>query len=354
MKFIDKKISNTYYQIYIIIDGKEKKNIINLVKQDLLIYQKEQLQEQISLYKSIVKNTNSELSIEKYHQLKHELENLNLDNIICDNKDLEEGLGDNILKDVIEHIEKLNIIQVLSQDTSIIGSLIDHNPITVIYSFCYISKNHNIKFPLKKGNPYLFTNKDIDMIQTEILIANKFYKKHKVIYSTEFSDLQFSYMCEDDMKFNLYMDISEIESRFHIDRNELIGLERNKYLLKNKENKNCIINIKEIYDKEVYDITDEIVKKINYLNTKTVKELRQKINDIFSFIYNINSNVTSTLQNLADINDFEIDSYVQEHYKKISGNEYNDDMYEDIKMNYITSYIFANFECTIEEYFFYL
>ena len=127
------------------------------------------------------------------------------------------------------------------------------------------------------------------------------------------------------------------------------------YLVKNRDNQNCIINIKEIYDKDVYDITDEIVKKINYLNTKTVKELRNKIDDVFSFIYNINSNVMSILQNMAKINNFKIDNYVTEHYKKIMEvDEISDQIYEDIKISYITSYIFGTSDITIDEYFFYL
>lgn len=355
MKFIDKKISDTYFQIYILIDSKEKKNIINLVKNDLLVFEKEQLQEQMNLYKSISKNTNSEQSLEKYNKIKKDLDNLNINNVSFNKEDLENGLCDHILKDIIMHLEELDIIQVLVQDTSIIGSLTDNNPLTVVYSFCYIPKDIKIKYPIQKGNAYLFTKKDIDMIQTEMLIANKLYKKHKVIYSTEFSDLLFSYMCEDDMRFDLYMDISEIESKFQIDRNDLVGLQRNKYLLKNKDNQNCIISIKEIYDKDVYDITDEIVKKINYLNTKTVKELRNKIDDVFSFIYNINSNVMSILQNMAKINNFKIDNYVTEHYKKIMEvDEITDQIYEDIKISYITSYIFATSDITIDEYFFYL
>lgn len=355
MKFIDKKISDTYFQIYILIDSKEKKNIINLVKNDLLVFEKEQLQEQMNLYKSISKNTNSEQSLGKYNKIKKDLDNLNINNVSFNKEDLENGLCDHILKDIIMHLEELDIIQVLVQDTSIIGSFTDNNPLTVVYSFCYIPKDIKIKYPIQKGNAYLFTTKDIDMIQTEMLIANKLYKKHKVIYSTEFSDLLFSYMCEDDMRFDLYMDISEIESKFQIDRNELVGLQRNKYLLKNKDNQNCIISIKEIYDKDVYDITDEIVKKIYYLNTKTVKELRNKIDDVFSFIYNINSNVMSILQNMAKINNFKIDNYVTEHYKKIMEvDEITDQIYEDIKISYITSYIFATSDITIDEYFFYL
>ena len=126
--------------------------------------------------------------------VKKDLDNLNINNVSFNKEDLENGLCDHILKDIIMHLEELDIIQVLVQDTSIIGSLTDNNPLTVVYSFCYIPKDIKIKYPIQKGNAYLFTTKDIDMIQTEMLIANKLYKKHKVIYSTEFSDLLFSYM----------------------------------------------------------------------------------------------------------------------------------------------------------------
>ena len=355
MKFIDKPISDSYYQIYIILDSKEKKEIVTYIKEQLMIPKKEELKEQIKLFKSINENSNSEQSLEKLNKLKEEFKLLSIDNITYKTSELESYICDYIQKDVIEHTESLNIIQVFSQDNNFIGNISDNNPLTIVYSFCYISKNYNMKYPKTKGNAYLFTSKDIDMIQTEMLIANKFYDKHKVLYSTEFSDLHFSYMCEDDMKLNLYMDISEIEGKFHIDRKELIGLERNKYLIKNKDNQNCIINIKEIYDKNVFDMTDEIAKKINYLNTKTTKELRKKIEEVYSYIYNINSNVTSILQNIVRINDFNIDDYVLDHFKKTTELESIDEQtYEEMKLNFVTNYIFGICDINIEKYFFYL
>lgn len=355
MKFIDKKISDSYYQIYIILDSKEKKEIINLIKEELLNSKKEELKDQLRLFKSINATTNSAQSLEKVNNLNKELNNISINNMIYKTNEIESRLYEYIQKDVISHTEDLGVIQVFSQDNSYIGNLNDNNPITIVYSFCYVSKQYNIVYPKTKGNAYLFTSKDVDMIQTEMLIANKFYHKHKVLFSTEFSDLEFSYMCEDDMKFNLYMDISEIEGKFQIDRSELIGLERNKYLVKNRENQNCIINIKEIYDKDVFDMNDEIAKKINYLNTKTVKELRKKIEEVYSFIYNINSNVTSILQNLVKINTFNIDNYVIEHFKRISEiEEINDQIFEEMKMNFVTGYIFGICDINIEKYFFYL
>jgi len=355
MKFIDKKVSDSYYQIYILLDSKEKKEIVTSIKEQLLITKKEELKKQIELFKNINKSSNTEQSLDKLNKLKEELKLLTINNMSYKSSDLESYISDYIQKDVINHTESLDIIQIFSQDNSFIGNFNDNNPLTIVYSFCYVPKDYEITYPKNKGNAYLFTSRDVDMIQTEMLIANKFYDKHKVLYSTEFSDLQFSYMCEDDMKFNLYMDISEIEGKFQIDRSELIGLERNKYLVKNKDNQDCIINIKEIYDKNVMELTDEIVKKINYLNTKTVKELRKKIEEIYSFIYNINSNVTSILQALTKINDFNIDNYVLEHLKKISNlEEIDEQTYEEMKLNFVTGYIFGVCDVNIENYYFYL
>jgi hypothetical protein len=58
------------------------------------------------------------------------------------------------------------------------------------------------------------------------------------------------------------------------------------------------------------------VKKINFLNSRTIEELRKNIEDVYSYIYNINSNVTSILQGIIEVNDFKIDEYVKKHYFK--------------------------------------
>jgi hypothetical protein len=65
MKFIDKKISDSYYQVYIIFDLKEKKSILNSIKEELVYLKKEELKDQIKLYNSINKNGNSSYSFEK-------------------------------------------------------------------------------------------------------------------------------------------------------------------------------------------------------------------------------------------------------------------------------------------------
>ena len=358
MKFIDKKISDTYFQLYIILNVKEKKSLITNIKNEILINQKEDLKEQINIYKTINKTTNTNVSKDKLNELTEKYNSLNINNLEYNQKEIEEKLTDEILKDIIDHISSINLIQVFQGDIQTIGSIDDNNPLTLIYSFCYISYDYNLILPKQKGNTYLFTSKDTDMIQTEMMIAQKLYTKEKVEKVSEFSDLLFSYMCRDDMKFNLYMDISEIEHNFNIDRSELIDLDRNKYLVYNRDKEKCILNIKEIYDKQVFDITDEYVKKINFLNSRTIEELRKNIEDVYSYIYNINSNVTSILQGTIEVNDFKIDEYVKKHYfKQIDEEEtenISNEIMDEIKLSFITSYIFSKYDINIDNYIFYL
>lgn len=358
MKFIDKKISDTYFQLYIILNVKEKKSLITNIKNEILINQKEDLKEQINIYKTINKTTNTDVSKDKLNELTEKYNSLNINNLEYNQKEIEEKLTDEILKDIIDHISSINLIQVFQGDIQTIGSIDDNNPLTLIYSFCYISYDYNLILPKQKGNTYLFTSKDTDMIQTEMMIAQKLYTKEKVEKVSEFSDLLFSYMCRDDMKFNLYMDISEIEHNFNIDRSELIDLDRNKYLVYNRDKEKCILNIKEIYDKQVFDITDEYVKKINFLNSRTIEELRKNIEDVYSYIYNINSNVTSILQGIIEVNDFKIDEYVKKHYfKQIDEEEtenISNEIMDEIKLSFITSYIFSKYDINIDNYIFYL
>ncbi len=358
MKFLDKRINDSYYQLYIILNAKEKKEILIKIKSELFNNKKNEINNQICLYKSILKTAMTNMPKERIKSLNDQLHTMKIDNIEYDIKDIEMRICQYIMKDIFNHLDQLKIIQVFENDLSLIGSLLDNNSLTIVYSFCYIPYDYQIVYPKNKGNAYFFTNKDIDMIQTEMMIANKMYTKVKVNKVSEFSDILFSYMHEDDMLFNLYMDISEVESKFNIDRSQLLELDRNKYLVYNINNEKCIINIKEIYDKKVFDINDDLVKKINFNNTKTVEELRKTIKDIFSFIYNLKSNVFSILQNMINLNNFPINEYTLKHYLMQSGEEYNkefEDKYiDDMKASYITSYIFTKYDINIDKYIDYL
>lgn len=355
MKFVDKKISNFFFQCYIILDSKEKMDIITKIRQDELEIKKQEIQEKIKLYKNINKSSNSEKSKNKYIELVNKLHSLTIDSITLDIDSVPYQICESILRDIIVHLTEINVIQVLNYDASMIGKLEDLAPLTIVYSFPYISGDYAIEYPKTKGNGYLFTNKDVDMIQTELLIANNLYKKNKVSVSTEFSDLSFTYICDDDFSLNNCMDINQISEKYNIEREQLIGLERSNYMLSNNLGQKCIINVKEIYDKSVVDLNDEIVKKMNYLNTKTVKELRKKIFDVFSFIYNVNSNVMSIIENFAKVNNFSFDDYCLNHYLKIMEKESidEDDIYQ-LKLNYVTAYLFHKQDADIEKYFFYI
>lgn len=358
MKFIDKKISNSYSQMYLILSANEKKEFVKKAKDNLIQRKKQEVDNEIELYRNIKKTSQSEKSQKMIDKFIKKRDSINIENCNFDNTEIEEEILELLFMDIFNHIDNLGIAQVFNPECNFIGNINDNNSITLVYSYVYIDlQNYELKFPTKKGNGYLFTSKEVQMILTEMMIANKLYKKEKVLKVSEFSDLLFSYMCEDDMQFNLYMDISEIENKFNIDRYEIIGLDRNKYLVKNGDGNNCVLNIKEIYDKKVYEINDEHVKTINFMGSKTVKELRKNIEQVFSFVYNINSNVTSVLENIADVNDFYIDEYSYKHFCECVGYDHDtidDDAIKEMKMSFITTYIFSKYEINIDKYYMYL
>ena len=171
-----------------------RSGILNSIKEELVYLKKEELKDQIKLYNSINKNGNSSYSFEKIKELKQQMDNMTIKNTTFTNEEMQGYVDDYLQKDLVNHIEKLNIIPTLAYESTIIGNMNDNNPLTMVYSFSYIPKSFEMKFPKMKGNSYLFTSKDIDMIQTELLISNKMFNKRRVLYSTEFSDLTFSYM----------------------------------------------------------------------------------------------------------------------------------------------------------------
>lgn len=354
MKYIDKKISDSYYQIYIILDNSEKQAIYKNVKKAYLEYKQDDLKAKLSIYKNISAKAESSLSIDMIRKISQELKYLSLDTIYLNEAEIAEGISGELILDIIKHIDSLGLSQVFNKEVSLIGSMDDNNSITLVYSFCYVPLDYPLNLPKQKGNAYLFTSQDLEMIETEMLIGSNYYEKRSVDKVSEFSDITFTYIKGDTVQKDVIMDVSSMELAFNIDRSKLVGLDKNTHILENNNGEVLTLIIEDISDKDIYEIDDEIVKKLNFLDTKTVKEFRDKITSIYSYVLNVNSNVMSLLKNMTKINDFQIDEYVLKHYCKKVEIEYNDHVLEDnikeIKIGFITSLIFSKYNINIDKY----
>lgn len=358
MKYFDKKISESYFQIYLILDSKEKKELVNKIKTKILDDYKKNIKNQIYIYKNINRKSNTQMSFEMINKLQSNYNNLTIESHIFDSNKIEEEIYNELIYHVINHMDELRIAQVFNMENSMIGKIDDNNSLTIIYSFCYVSFDYDLKLPKRKGNAYLFTNQDIDMIQTELLIANHFYKLVEVDRSSEFSDILFSYVSENKIEEDKYMDISDVENQYNISRDKLIGLTEGKNIVLDNTGSLVVLLIKKINDKIVDDINDELVTKLNFEGATTVEELREKIKSLYSFVLNLNTNVISTLKNIASINEFSIDEYVIKCFSKQSDikdlNIVNKQYMEEIKIGFITSHIFSKYSINIDEYYTYI
>ena len=286
MKYFDKKISESYFQIYLILDSKEKKELVNKIKTKILDDYKKNIKNQIYIYKNINRKSNTQMSFEMINKLQSNYNNLTIESHIFDSNKIEEEIYNELIYHVINHMDELRIAQVFNMENSMIGKIDDNNSLTIIYSFCYVSFDYDLKLPKRKGNAYLFTNQDIDMIQTELLIANHFYKLVEVDRSSEFSDILFSYVSENKIEEDKYMDISDVENQYNISRDKLIGLTEGKNIVLDNTGSLVVLLIKKINDKIVDDINDELVTKLNFEGATTVEELREKIKSLYSFVLN--------------------------------------------------------------------
>jgi CheY-like chemotaxis protein len=74
----------------------------------------------------------------RYKLFEKQYNELSVDNVSLDKINIAEEVCEHIIGSIFDHIDSLNIIQVLRQDTSVIGSLDGPSPLTLIYSFPYL------------------------------------------------------------------------------------------------------------------------------------------------------------------------------------------------------------------------
>ena len=223
MKFLAKKISESYYQTYIILTAKEKHNIVEEVKRNIFELKRKAIEEELKTLSNLKNKQSYEISFKEINELKIMLDNISIDTMIFEDDEIEEEIYNNLMYNFMEHADYLKIAPTLDRDCSLIGNLYDDNSITIIFSYCYIPYDFNLVLPNKKGNPYLFTYKDVDMIQTEILLAKNYFDLIETEIVTDFSDLLFDISSSNYNNKDVCLDINKIESEYAIDRDNLIG-----------------------------------------------------------------------------------------------------------------------------------
>jgi len=205
-------------------------------------------------------------------------------------KYVEELVMEKLEEEITEReIMNLDVIPIYGRKFRYLTRLSPTNPLLVICQFCILPSDLKIDFPAKipkKAFEISHVPETVRGIIRQILIENGEYEYVPGEVAKRGSVVKYDVV----YKRGDYV-ISEVEDQ-ETNLNEVDQPERDLFLnakvgdeivLDDDKQVTVTAKVKEIKNLVVNKLTDEIVRKLNFLNTKTVSDFNKKISDIITF-----------------------------------------------------------------------
>ncbi|MFA7435855.1 MAG: hypothetical protein WC006_05785 [Bacilli bacterium] len=265
------------------------------------------------------------------------------------NKQITKLVMEKIEDEIIENeLDKIDQVPVCSRKYRYLTEISRDNPLLIICQFCVLSPDIQLRFPPLVPLELLsvpFIDEVVRDFTENILIQNEEFAEVEIDKATKDSIVTYnlSYV-QGDFKLSeindLTIDLSKEEEEsilfINCQKNDIINLDES-------DNVKVIAKVTKIHKMVVKELTDELVKKLNFLNTKTVSEFTQKIVDIFTFSTNSVALINYLTEFVIKSNEIEFDEYVQNHFldsdlapkKKSEKNAYMKEVKKELVKEYI-------------------
>lgn len=222
--------------------------------------------------------------------------------------------------EIIENeLEKIDRVPVCSRKYRYLTEISRENPLLVICQFCVLSPDIQLRFPPLVPLELLnipFIDEVVKDFTENILIQNNEFEEIEVDKATQECIVTYdlSYV-QGDFKLSevtgITVDLSKEEEEsilfINCQKNDIINLDES-------DNVKVIAKVTRIHKLVVKKLTDEIVQKVNFLNTKTVSEFNQKIIDVFTFSTNSVALINYLTEFALKSTEIEFDEYVKNHF----------------------------------------
>lgn len=265
-------------------------------------------------------------------------------------KYISELVMEKIEEEIIEReIMNLDVIPIYGRKFRYLTRIHPGNPLLVICQFCILPSDLKIDFPPKIPKKILEMSHIPETVRTivrQILIENGEYAYKNGEVAKKGSIV----ICDIVYKRDDYV-ISEIENQEinlnNVDQPECALFLNSKVgdeiVLDDETSVTVVAKVKEIKNLAVNRLTDAIVKKLNFLNTKTVLEFNKKISDIITFSGTIVVLLNYLAEYALESGSIEFDEYVLDFFM---GNEFapngkkeRDRYLEEVKRDLAKEYI---------------
>lgn len=259
--------------------------------------------------------------------------------------------------EIIENeLEKIDRVPVCSRKYRYLTEISRDNPLLVICQFCVLSPDIQLRFPPLVPLELLnipFIDEVVKDFTENILIQNNEFEEVEVdkatkecIVTYDLSYVQGDFKLSEVTGITVELNKEEEESILFINcqKNDIINLDES-------DNVKVIAKVTRIHKLVVKKLTDEIIQKINFLNTKTVSEFNQKIIDVFTFSTNSVALINYLTEFALKSTEIEFDEYVKNHFldidlapkKKSDLDSYLSEVKKELVKEYIIMIINLNY-----------
>lgn len=255
-----------------------------------------------------------------------------------------------------EELQKIDKIPISSKKYRYLTKISRENPLLVICQFCVLSSEIQLRFP-----PFIpielfqipYIDEVVEDFTENILIMNNEFDEVEIDKATKDAIVTYdiSYVQDDftlseikDQRIDLSNDDEESILFINCKKNDIINLDES-------DNVKVIAKVTGIHRLQVKELTDEIVKKLNFLNTQTVEEFNKKIVDIFTFSTQSIALINYLVEFVINSGDIEFDDYVMAHFldselapkKKAELESYIREVQKELVKEYIITIINLNY-----------
>ncbi|MDD4387903.1 MAG: hypothetical protein PHV87_01655 [Bacilli bacterium] len=229
---------------------------------------------------------------------------------------------------VEEELIKSDIIPISFRKYRYLTPLVRNHNLLLIVQFCVLPTDLQLNFPSKIPNGIFNIPYESQMIKDftqQILLVNNQYDYRDVKVANNKSYVKYDlFYTKDDFVINEIKDqVNSVEDYENPDEYSFVNCKVGDTVILDEDDGIVVkAKVKEIKNKVLRRLSNEIVENLNFLGCKTVTEFRQKIKDIFSF----STTVVLLLNYLADFilhnGDFEFDQTVIDHFAHEDLSEY--------------------------------
>jgi hypothetical protein len=255
-------------------------------------------------------------------------------------RDLLAAVKEKIENEIVEEeLVKLDVVPISFRKYRYLTPLARNRGLLLIAQFCILPTDVQLKFPSKIPSGIFkvpYENQMVRDFTKQILLMNNMYDYQEAEVANKNSFVKYDlYYTKDDYVINEIKDrTNSLDETGESDDMSFVNCRVGDEVVLD-ENDGIVVKakVREIKNRVLRRLTNDVVESLNFLGCKTVSEFRQKIKDIFSF----STTVVMLLNYLADFvihnGGIEIDQVVLDHFAQKDLTEY------EIKRELVKEYI---------------